>query len=824
MTEAYKVSVELELEDKFTAKLKEIAKKLKEAGETVGKAGDGLKKYSEGGNSFVDMLKKTADSLTALGVNEGLKAAVSSFDRMAAASASIAANMRAAQEDARRMGGATFHGQRHNKLSHPSGSVTSPTAEEAAGIAHEARNPKGEASALKSALKEFGAELAKEIGSKVAESARDALKDGVKKNADLEDVNKRTVQYMDVSKDERKGAMTWLSDLESGYLKNYSEATHGEKEPFAIAIQNASKVLAGKTPEQQKEMHEKLDATMPVAAYHTKMGDKELPEVTESFLKLGEGAQAEGIEKYKELIEATSAAVHELKMSDASGVADDAILASDALKNASGNYSSFMMLMATLRKSGAIDTESGHLIDAMATDALPADMKNPADKKRIEAGKYLGLYDEKGQAKFYGTDGKIDVGKELSIIAKAALESKKNPGKSKEFNQELQIVLAGKGEQGKNIAEFISRRNDNELEDIAAVSDNAEKAKKKGSDFRQDFKEQVTTNDRLDKLKGNLNMSVMNSTVALTGPINLVLDKATGFSGWLEKFTKDHPNISLTVLGAAVGAGYLGKASGLQKLFGAGGKIGAAAEGAEIATAGAEAEGVAAIGVEAVAGAEGLVALGAALGPVILGIAALAGVTAGMGWLLTNVVDPDTDAKNHPGKRRYHRRGQADEWRTDESLPQEHAGQHWLRAGRSGGWVPDAPDSLDANKLKSAEVPSILQTIFGGNGGYVATGRSRSGLPRGTPPATLPDKSLPAPPIPPKHAEPAASEGKAKMQEILDNINRDIEKADKINVSVFVDGKEIASHMVTSNSNGGSGFNSAATRPTPSTSAYGMDK
>jgi hypothetical protein len=147
-----------------------------------------------------------------------------------------------------------------------------------------------------------------------------------------------------------------------------------------------------------------------------------------------------------------------------------------------------------------------------------------------------------------------------------------------------------------------------------------------------------------------------------------------------------------------------------------------------------------------------------------------------MGWLLTNVVDPDTDEMNHPGKRRYHKRGQADEWRTDESLPQEHAGQHFVRAGRGGGWVPDAPDSPDASKLKSAEVPSFLQTIFGGKGEYAATGRSRAGLPRGTAAAELPDKALPAPPIPPKSGAPYATDEKSKMQKAADNANSYVEK------------------------------------------------
>ena len=134
-------------------------------------------------------------------------------------------------------------------------------------------------------------------------------------------------------------------------------------------------------------------------------------------------------------------------------------------------------------------------------------------------------------------------------------------------------------------------------------------------------------------------------------------------------------------------------------------------------------------GLSAIGGATGFATIGASLTTIAGGLVVLYGVVKGMEWFLSKVVDPDTDPLNHPGQRRVRMRGKADTWVKDESLPQEHAGMHFLRAGRGGTWVPDdaKPASLP---LKSAP-PGWLESFFGGSG-YVPTGRSGQGLPRGS--------------------------------------------------------------------------------------------
>ena len=89
-----------------------------------------------------------------------------------------------------------------------------------------------------------------------------------------------------------------------------------------------------------------------------------------------------------------------------------------------------------------------------------------------------------------------------------------------------------------------------------------------------------------------------------------------------------------------------------------------------------------------------------------------------------------------------------------------------------------------------------------------------------TPPA--PSKTH-APVMPPKTpAAPAKEEPAPATQEAPDKSNDKADKAGNIYVSVFVDGKEIASHLVTSNSTGTTRYNTTASRPPPNVSSHAI--
>lgn len=764
MTDAYKVSVELELDDKFTGKLKEIADKLDKAGETAGKAGEGLRKFSEGGDSFVEMLKKTTESLTALGANEGLNSAVSSFDKMAAASASVAGNMKAAQEAARRIGGVSLHGQGNNKLFHASNSTASPSASELAPVAHDARSSKREASGLKSALKEFGAELAKEIGAKVAESARDALKDGVKRNADLEDINKRTIHQSVVSTGQIDRLMEELKAQEERYQVKF----HGDIQPYALAIQNTARFHPRDTQEQRNDARGYMDETIDVSSYHAKNGDMGMAELAPVLAQFGKDANTTRKEEYIALLEAASTASHQ------SGVKISEIASVDggrALENAAGHFDTYTMLLAAMKKTNTAD-QGGDVLEEMSVDNLPGTLagNRAEDRKRLVAGQDVGLYDDKGKANFVGKDGKVDQGREFEIIAKAMLGARKNH-KEEDVKEKLRAAFQGKGEQADSLIRMLGGLDTRKLQEFADITKNVDAAKNSPG-FRERFEDQKTTNDKNDEIHDNFNMTAMNATVSLMGPINLLLDKGVDASKGLEKFTKDHPVLSAGALTAAVGAGYLGKAGGLGKAIGAGGETGAAAEGAGVAEAG----GIAAAGAEVVAG-----------------VGVLAGVTTGMAYLLDKL-DPSTDPLGHPGMRHY-KKGGRDFWWKDDSLSQEHAGTYFHVYGRGGQgqWEKDDPAKLPV--MPPTPTDNSHQGMH-----FVGRGPAGRWVKDGEPP--------------PEENQNSRFSHQPKFDTSKDH-------ASNVNVHFYIDSKEVAAYMIPSNSHGGTGFNTAATRMTPASSAYG---
>ncbi len=157
----------------------------------------------------------------------------------------------------------------------------------------------------------------------------------------------------------------------------------------------------------------------------------------------------------------------------------------------------------------------------------------------------------------------------------------------------------------------------------------------------------------------------IDSTVSAIGDFVSALDRAAqAVGGW--------KNVLIALAALKV----LGMVASVVQLAGALAGVGAALGGI--------ASGAAAVGI--------LGAIGASAGTAALAVGALGLAVVGMSAAL-NAADPDVDEKNHAGMRRVRRRGKADEWVKDEKLSQEHAGEHYVRAGRGGGWVKDAPQA-----------------------------------------------------------------------------------------------------------------------------------
>ncbi|MDR3480418.1 MAG: hypothetical protein P4L91_06845 [Burkholderiaceae bacterium] len=535
MTEAYKVSVELELEDKFTAKLKEIAKKLEEAGEKVGEAGEGLKKYSEGGDSLVKMLNETTRSLTALGSNGGLKSAVSSFDRMANASAKIAQNMRAVQQAGAHVGGVIAHGSSNGghgglvgKPQFKTRKATSALAAEGAEGA-EVAEAAGEVATV-AEIAESGAAA----GAVVAKKAFEVGAESFKKNADLERANYE-IARIDTPESERPARIEHLKEKEFEDFKKFGFVTHGAIDPFAEAREEAYKAFSSQPSREKKE--EFTDAVMPGAAEEARQGKIGLPEITAKLSEFVEQAHANSGKQAASLIDSAIQASKKTG-TQLDEVVENAQLAGKALESAaesgSENASHFMLLIATMQHGKMLDTESRALLDTLSTDALPEklDSKSDADKKRMEAGNELGLF-EGDKAKFYQGD-KIDLMSMVSIVAKARLESKLN---KEEFKAKIIALFGTKNDIGERLASFVEEKGKANLEGLAEMPNAAgEKNSGKSSAGPEGISE------KWDQLKADVTMALMNQTASFKKPVERLLDYALKASAGAVEFSQKHPD------------------------------------------------------------------------------------------------------------------------------------------------------------------------------------------------------------------------------------------------------------------------------------------
>jgi hypothetical protein len=189
-------------------------------------------------------------------------------------------------------------------------------------------------------------------------------------------------------------------------------------------------------------------------------------------------------------------------------------------------------------------------------------------------------------------------------------------------------------------------------------------------------------------------------------------------------------------------------------------------------------------GLEAIAAADGVATLGPILGAIALGIGALGVATAGMAWILENVVDPKTDPRNHPGMRRQHNRGKEDTWVRDMTLDQAHYGKHWVGGGHGGGWVDYSEE--EKKKFTAPPAPAVDP-----HAGYHYYGRGPTGR-------WLKDGEAPPP-----------EDQHTRTSEIHNH------------VTVIVDGKEIRSTLISNTSGGTTGINPSALRVTPAMSSAG---
>jgi hypothetical protein len=348
---------------------------------------------------------------------------------------------------------------------------------------------------------------------------------GAYENARLADQNVKAVATAQVPFDQWQPNLEDLRNREMEYASKYAWATGGRIEPFGESMLEGSRLLRTLSAAKQKEM---MDFAMPYIALEAKLKGVSMSESTDAFVGLAHMAGAYDPQQAQPLFESMLQA--SLTSHASLGqIARAASYALPALHAAGANSSDVMLLVATMMQGGIMNTKSGTWLNAMAMNSLPNTLGSGlfSNKKQNKALHDLGLY-HGNQSMFY-SHGSMDLMKIVSILA--ADREKMEPLK---FNALLKMAFGTQGQRG---ASFFSE--DTTLQNLHALSD-----LKNFSQPPMDVGKmisQVSTVGLADQTIANANITLMNGSATLMGPINSALSGAGSFFAKTAQFTKDNP-------------------------------------------------------------------------------------------------------------------------------------------------------------------------------------------------------------------------------------------------------------------------------------------
>lgn len=576
---AYAIAVTAELTDNVSNRLMLIAEWADKANTAMLAFAESARKASSAGLGMARNFEKAASAATALGDSAGtLTRASYVLDTMAASSADLARNMAAARAEANSMrppGGAWVGGSGGGGGGGGGGRGGVP-----GGGALVTRDAPGGALVVRSQ----GAEVTSDVidgdglitdvtprgGERpaYAASARSrgnvgaatgiataGMLYGAYENARLTDQNVKAVATAQVPFDQWQPTIENMREREMGYASKYAWATGGHIEPFGESMLEGARLMRTLSAAQQKQM---MDFAMPYIALESKLKGVSMPEATQAFIGLSHMAGAYSPEAaqplYESMLQASLTSHASLGQ-----IARAASYALPALHAAGANSSDVMLLVATLMQGGIMNTKSGTWLNAMAMNALPSTLGSGlfSNKKQNEALHTLGLY-KGNKAQFYA-NGQFDLMKEIAILAED--RQKMDPLK---FNAALRLAFGMQGQRG---ASFFSEDTTvSNLHALSSLKDLSQPPMDVGH-----MMQQVSTVGLADQTIANANITLMNGTQTLMGPINSALSGLGSLFGATAGFTKNHP-----VAGAALDFGMLfgGAVAGLGAWKGAKGAVG----------------------------------------------------------------------------------------------------------------------------------------------------------------------------------------------------------------------------------------------------------
>jgi hypothetical protein len=418
MSDGYKVSIELELEDKFTTVLTKAIDELEKANEAIGKFSPALEELSTTGEELADKLEEAADSAKEIFKAEGLAETVRLFDSLAKSSDAFAKSMEAALAASAKIG--AQHPLPKNDSQSPTPAPAAapevPKEKIPAAKPKEGEKSSSEGSAIEMLMAGAGkfAPVAS-VAIKAAKVVMDVAKEGIQTNLDMEDSNKRVVTNLNVPPEQSATAIRSLRSSENNMSDEVRVAIDGKFATLAEERYQRSKVVGELSVDdfiQQSPIYEHAAAVLHAT------NDEEFIGAAKNYNEIAERAGITGIDQVKAFVGDLLNASLTAKVTSEE-LNDTFKSLPNLVEKNKENLADNIMAGAVFQKQGLTDGKNAETLNKLAAIKWPQVLGNETkkDKETLEAMNRLGLYNGT-QATFF-RNGSADMALLASTLAKA---------------------------------------------------------------------------------------------------------------------------------------------------------------------------------------------------------------------------------------------------------------------------------------------------------------------------------------------------------------------------------------------------------------------
>jgi hypothetical protein len=460
MSDGYKVSIELELEDKFTSALTKAIEALDKAGEAMEKFTPGLKELVKLGEELGEKFEDAAKSAGEIFKGEGLAETVSRVENLAKHSEAFARSAQEAASAYARINKlpSLRHNGFHTGVS-PSAtkSAEKATAGEAAAEAGAAEGGLAEAAVAGAGRMVPIATLAV----KAAKVLLDAGKEGIKTNFSMEDSNKSLLLNFNVPPDKMSEMMDRARDSEMNVSSEVKSVLNGDMGQIAEARNKRSAMVGHQSYEEfdgQSSLYEENAATI------SRRSGENFVELNATLAEAVKDAGVEGTEEVAAYLHALTMARLETRVGT-DKMKETLHDMPNFMRSNKENLQDNMYFAAFAAKEGLADGKGGEMLNDLLEKKLPQELSGntKADKERIDAGNRLGLYTD-GQANFYQNGG-VNVLSEMSALARA----KKSMGEE-EFNSLVTKVFGKNSELAESMIDWMKHASDGQIKEMIEMN------------------------------------------------------------------------------------------------------------------------------------------------------------------------------------------------------------------------------------------------------------------------------------------------------------------------------------------------------------------